>query len=132
MIITDEIKNKIARLAEKHTLTLVVLFGSQATGRVHSSSDIDIAVLGNHKIDRLSIGAELEELFERNDLEVVDLSMASPTLMYVIVEDGILLYETQEDYFFDWKMHAIRTWMETSWLRRMRDKKMLEGVPVLT
>ena len=37
---------KIAEIAEKKKLSLVILYGSQATGKVRNDSDIDIAALG--------------------------------------------------------------------------------------
>ena len=126
MIITDEIKRRIRRLAKKHRLSLVVLFGSQATGRTHAKSDVDIAVLGKGKIDRLQIGVDLDKVFGRDDVEIVDLGTASPTLMYVMVEDGQTLYEKTHGTFFVWKLYAIRTWLETAWLRVMRDKKLIQ------
>ena len=47
-------KDAIAEIAKKNNLNFVVLFGSQATGRVHEKSDIDIAVLGSKEVDRVN------------------------------------------------------------------------------
>ena len=42
----EKIKPEIAKVAQKHNLALVILYGSQATGKARDGSDVDIAVLG--------------------------------------------------------------------------------------
>lgn len=127
------VREKIAEIAKKHTLKLVVLFGSQATGVIHEKSDIDVALIGNGPIDfniKLKLADDFSALFQREDVEVVDLETASPTLMHVVVSDGKLLYESESDNFLKWKLYAIRVWMETAWLRNLRNKKLLEWANV--
>ncbi len=46
----EKIKLEVAKVAEKHDLKLMVLYGSQATGKAKEKSDIDIAVLGKKSI----------------------------------------------------------------------------------
>lgn len=127
----EKIKPEIKKLAEKHQLLAVALFGSQATGALHQKSDIDIAILGKDQIgfdEKIKISSELSEIFKRDDVEVVDIdpNSASPTLMYAVVRDGKLLYEREAGDFLRWKLYAIKMWMETDWLRELRDKKLIE------
>lgn len=117
---------EIARVAAKHNLEFVVLFGSQATGKTHSGSDIDIAVISRDKVNTPRLMSELSEIFRFENVQVVDLGSASPTLMYAVVKDGKPLYEKTSESFFTWKIYAIKIWMETSWLRKLRDKKIRE------
>lgn len=126
MINIDAIKPDIKNLAEKHGLSLVVLFGSQATGALHPKSDVDIAVLSKGHIDMLALTGDFYKLLQREDVEVVNLGTASPTLMYVVVRDGKLLCENEVGAFLRWKLYAIWVWLDTAWLRRLRDQKMLE------
>ncbi|MEK7208104.1 MAG: nucleotidyltransferase domain-containing protein [Patescibacteria group bacterium] len=122
-------KEAIAEIAKKHGLNLVVLFGSQATGRAYSKSDVDVAILARQPIRleaQIKVGAELSNAFKRDDVELVDLADASPTLMRVVVEDGRALYERESDTFFNWKLRALTEWRETAWLRDLRNKKLLE------
>jgi len=118
--------SQIASLAIKHNLDFVVLFGSRARGNTHAKSDIDIAVISRVKIDKTQISIELDNIFKREDTEVINLASVNPTLMYVVVKDGKLLYEKKQGDFFRWKLYAIKIWMETSWLRRLSDKKFVE------
>lgn len=126
MIDVNFVKPKIKKLAEKYGLSLVLLFGSQATGRSHPKSDVDIAVLSRHPINRARVAMDLDEIFERDDVEVVDLSIASPTLMHAVVKEGKSLYENELGAFFRWKLYAIKVWMETAWLRKLADRKARE------
>ena len=127
----EEIKSEIEQVAKKHQLLAVALFGSQATGALHQKSDVDIAVLGRGQIsfdEKMKISSELSEMFKREDVEVVDIApnSASPTLMYAVVRDGKLLYEREAGDFLRWKLYAIKMWMETKWLRELRDRKLIE------
>ncbi len=119
-------RQKIQALAEQYELTLVVLFGSQATGRTHVKSDVDIAVLSKKKLNLAKLMLEFSEVFQRDDVEVVNLGGASPTLMYVVVRDGQLLYENEPGVFLQWKLYAIWVWRDTAWLRQLRNKKLIE------
>lgn len=122
----DAIKPSIATIAEKYGLDFVVMYGSQATGRTHAESDVDIGVISRGRVDRFKLMSEMDQVFERDDVSVVDLSTASPTLMRAIVVDGKLLYEREPVLFLRWKFYAIRTWMETDWLRRLARKNLIE------
>ena len=123
---TDKIKPKIAAIAEKYGLDMVVLFGSQATGKTHPKSDVDIAVISEKPFDRFKILDDFWSLFKREDVQVVDLANASPTLMRAVVVDGKLLYEREQAMFLKWKYYAISVWMDTAWLREFGRKKLIE------
>lgn len=126
---SDKIKEKAKEIANKYGLSFITLFGSQATGRTNQKSDIDIAVIRKQPIsfdDRLKIIGDFSDAFKREDVEVVDLVSASPTLMYAVVRDGKLLYEEKENDFLNWKLYAIKIWMETAWLRDMSRKSLVD------
>lgn len=117
---------QISSLAEKHKLDFVVLFGSQARGNTHPKSDIDIAVISRVPIDRTKISMDFDEIFKRDDVEVVNLATASSTLAYAVIRDGKLLYEGEPRSFLRWKVYAIKIWMDTAWLRNLMNKKLLK------
>lgn len=123
MEITNEQKQNISELARKHGLSLVVLFGSQATGKTHPKSDVDIGVAKRRssvegaEVPIIEIESELVVILKRDDVEVVNIYNVSPTLMRSVVEEGKALYESSPDEFSEWKLYAIRVWMETNWLR---------------
>lgn len=121
----EAIKPEVARLAEKYGLDFVVLFGSQATGKTHAKSDVDIGVISRQGIDLSRLMMDMNMVFKRPDVEVVDLATASPTLMHAIVRDGQLLYEKSRGNWSNWKVYATKIWMETRWLRDWRDRRLL-------
>ncbi len=127
-MISEEIKSKIAELARKRDLSMVVLFGSQATGLIHRASDKDIAGLGKGRLNLYELVSDFSKIFNRDDVQVADIdpNSASPTLMHAVVRDGKLLYEREAGVFLRWKLYAIKMWMETAWLRNLRDKKLIE------
>ena len=88
---TEVLKSQIKELAEKHGLSLVVLFGSQATGATHPKSDVDIAVLGSVNFDRSKLLDDLGEIFQRDDIEIVNMAESSPTMMYVLIQGRQIL-----------------------------------------
>jgi predicted nucleotidyltransferase len=126
MLNTETAQLKIKSVAEKYGLSLAVLFGSQATGAVHPKSDVDIAVIGVKISDKLALGRDLETVFGRHDVELVDLGTATPTMMYAVVRDGKALYEKSSGTFLKWKLYAMWVWRDTAWLRRLRDRKLVE------
>ena len=125
----NKIKEKSKEIGRKYDLSFVALFGSHATGRARQDSDIDIAVIRKQPLsfdERLKIIGDFSDTLGREDVEVVDLASASPTLMYAVVRDGKLLYEEKENNFLNWKLYAMKIWMETAWLRDLSRKSLLD------
>lgn len=91
---------KLDNLRKKHNLSLILLHGSQATGRVHAKSDIDIAVLSEKdiKIDQLELIGDLSEIFNLEKLDITDLSRADPLLLYAVMEKSKLLSGSEKLY----------------------------------
>ena len=115
MHITTEIKQKIETLAEKHALTLVVLFGSQATGKTHPHSDVDIGVMGLRPIDfgdNYNLQLAFSNIFKRPDIEVVNLRNVSPLLLKRVADHGILLFEKEKGLFTKLKIRAFKLYVE--------------------
>lgn len=123
-MLTGEIKLKIVEIAKKYGFKLVVLFGSQATGRVHKKSDVDIGYLSERAIDYrelYDITLELSRIFNNPDIELVNLNNVSPELKKQVADQGIVLHEDNTVLFDLFKVRAHRAYMETKPLRRYRD-----------
>ena len=76
-------------------LVALWLFGSQATGRARSDSDVDLAALFVARPDVLAIvdaAADLEGLLHRS-VDLVDLSRASPALARQVLRSGRLILD---------------------------------------
>jgi predicted nucleotidyltransferase len=79
----------------------VYLFGSQAAGRAHRESDVDVGVLldwGSYpdrarRFDaRLKLSAHVGHAIGRNDVDIVILNDAPPHLARAIVSRGIRVF----------------------------------------
>jgi len=122
MEITEDQKQSIATLARKHGLSLVVLFGSQATGKTHKESDVDIGVIAGEHFDyreAYAVEGELAPILKRRDAEVVNLRRVSPLLLMRAVQKGKVLHEEHPGTLVRLKVAALRRYVETAPLRRM-------------
>lgn len=130
MDISNVISDNIAKLAEQYGLRLVLLFGSQATGLTHPRSDIDIGVMSHAPIDvmgsRTQLELDFQTIFGRADVEVVDLLTAPSLLQYEATQQGKVLYEIEPDVFNRFQIYAMKKYLETAPLRRIRDAALEE------
>lgn len=100
MKITAEQKKNIAKIAEKHGLKLVMIFGSRATGEASEKSDYDIAILSGEKnifddIHRFSrCLSEFAILFGTNEdkIDLTNFNKANILLRREIMSEGKLLF----------------------------------------
>jgi uncharacterized protein len=83
-IVLERLKNYHAR---------VYLFGSQATGKAHIYSDIDVAVLPLQKLP-ISIFSEIREDLEESDIvrtvDVIDLTETDESFRQRVEKEGVL------------------------------------------
>ena len=95
MTLSEEKKQKILGYIQKHLKGEepyeVLLFGSYATGKAHSKSDIDIAIKAQQKLS-LSKWQKLESALEESDIiekiDVVDFHRASEGFQKIILESA--------------------------------------------
>lgn len=91
-------------------LIALYLYGSILKGRLRGDSDIDIAMLADHRIapeERLRLIAEVEAIFGKllramgfsQDISVLDMRApyVSIELLYKIIIEGLCIYERSHD-----------------------------------
>jgi predicted nucleotidyltransferase len=103
---------KIAKIAKKFQLKLIVIFGSFASGKSRKDSDLDIAVLGSGAgvsfDDQISLTNELSLIFNKNvDLSV--LNRANPLLLFQASKNAVLIYGDKHD-FLKFKLYAFKSY----------------------
>ncbi|MBU0569548.1 nucleotidyltransferase domain-containing protein [Patescibacteria group bacterium] len=94
-------KHKLNAIRKKHNLSLVILHGSQAKGKTHSKSDLDIAVVKRDRdtnFDLLALICDLGKLFKSDRVDLVDVTNADPLLMYAVAKKSKLLSGEKKDY----------------------------------
>lgn len=117
------LSEKFTQLAHKRGLVLGVLFGSQATGRTHPRSDVDVGFVADRELGLYDIAGLQEELMTSTgqaDIEMVDLKNAPPLLLKKAAEEGILLYEREAGFFERFKIYGIKLYMEAQPLYQMQ------------
>jgi len=91
----NKIDADVTDLAKRLKLSLMYLYGSYASGKAFSLSDLDIAFLANKKFSsgqRLNFMDRLAEIFKEEAIDLVDLRNAPLTLIHRILKEGKCLY----------------------------------------
>lgn len=110
-----EIKLKIEKLTEKYGLSLVLLFGSRATGKIHAHSDFDVAYLSKKPLDLMDearLVCDLMPVFRSDKVDLVNLKKAPPLLMKRIFDQHQVLFCADKAQYFAYQMYALRRYIE--------------------
>jgi len=94
-------KISLKKLARKHKIKLILLFGSQADNKIHQTSDLDIGVLFEEKkINFKNISQvimDLGNIFPEQEIDVAIINHADPLFLKKILERYHLLYGKKSD-----------------------------------
>lgn len=111
----------------RHGVVLAYLYGSQARGEAGPLSDVDVAVgfaphvPPDERFRRtLELSAELGALLQRHDVSVVDVAVAPPLLRHRIYLDGRLLHCPDQREHIRFATRAVRDYVDTEPLRRIK------------
>ncbi|MBI4173147.1 MAG: nucleotidyltransferase domain-containing protein [Candidatus Aenigmarchaeota archaeon] len=129
MLRTD--RKKMAQLAAKFGVEMLVLFGSQARGDAHKSSDVDIAYLapGGLSLRReAQLAAALSHACHAKDIDLVPLRHMQPLLAYQVAKSGKVLYEGRRSLFNSFSLYAIKLYHESRPLMAMREERLRQRV----
>lgn len=94
--IPEDLYKRITDFAMKHgQIVAIYVFGSIATGRDRTGSDIDIAIMVRDSIggmERVQLETSLSNLL-RKDVDLIIFGDATPLLRHQILNDGYLVFE---------------------------------------
>ena len=102
-LIMDKLKSEeVMNFLNKDNISTMLTFGSFNNDNFSEESDIDIAIIGKHKIDLeeiLEIELFLGRLIKR-EIDVIDLKSRSLNLFLKInvLNDGIVIYSNDDNY----------------------------------
>lgn len=94
---TEEgIRETVAATLADHPVAVGFLFGSRARGDPHDGSDVDVAVAfddgargaATRLEAQLALGADLALALGTDDVDVIDLRTASPSVVRAVFRDG--------------------------------------------
>jgi predicted nucleotidyltransferase len=111
-------REKVERLSQCYGLDLVVVFGSQASGRARPGSDVDVAVRmvrrdWDNPEGELDLVGDLVSAFGGNgDVDVAFLNGASPLLLFEVARTGIPVYQRKPTTFLEFQSYAARRYYD--------------------
>lgn len=91
----DTLEDHIKNMCLRHKILLLYIYGSYAHNRAGTLSDLDIAYLKQKNKTLQSVGLLLEELqdiFEEEAIDLVDLQKVPITLIHRIFKEGRCIY----------------------------------------
>lgn len=108
--LSTEQLQKVVNWCHIQPVLLCVLFGSQATGKVHAQSDVDLAFWPSQPLPaRLKLRwlCELEELLAQEVNLIMITPALNPVLGFEIQRDGRLLFEREPGL---WQHRRAQLW----------------------
>ena len=128
---------KITEIVEKtfskeKAVLFCYLFGSTASAKTISTSDIDIAIYLDEKKckdffeKRLELIAKLSKELKK-DVDVVILNTAPPLLKYVVLKEGKLIFERDESKKIDFELRSINEYFDFKPILDMYNKHLLSS-----
>lgn len=118
--ISEKQKEKIARICRSFGVKILLLFGSQISGKIHKESDFDLAFVGGRPFDfeeTARLNAELQSIFGEARVETVDILKTSPLLKKRIFDDHAVLYLDNKFLYYSLASYASKSYLETKFLR---------------
>src|SRR3989338_10962993 len=120
MIALDEIREKLlGELANKYELRLVILFGSQVSGRTHQESDYDIAYLSNRELSIEEEGHFILSLMpilrvkDERLVNLINVRTSGPLMLHSITNKGRVLFEQKPSLFLSLKLYAWKIFIDS-------------------
>ncbi len=115
-------ERKIKEIAEKHELKLLLLFGSQASGKTHPMSDFDFGYIGKKEMsyfEKGNLDIDLSRLAKK-EAEAVDLKNAGPLLLKEIVKNNQVIFEENGAYS-DFFSRAVRIYFDAKPIFKLQE-----------
>ncbi|HZJ84692.1 MAG TPA: nucleotidyltransferase domain-containing protein [Syntrophomonadaceae bacterium] len=112
------------RIIKKYKIILLVTFGSYNTGKFTINSDIDIAFKSQNPLsmqEKIELIGELADYFKWDKIDLVDVDIVNPLLLYEIACDGKVMYE-EHNSFLKFKLYASSRYADTRHLRIARKR----------
>jgi predicted nucleotidyltransferase len=109
-LIEREAMEQLADWCRRHSVRWCVLFGSQATGKVHAATDVDLAIWPGRPrtpADKLRWICELSDLLQQEVNLLFVSADLDPVLGFELVRDGRLIFEQAAGL---WEHHRAQLW----------------------
>jgi len=125
MTISEDKKAKIDNIAREYGLKLVLLFGSEASGKAHPGSDVDIAVMFQDSAtvkDRFfDLIADMHGIFPEREVDMGLINEADPLFLKKILENCELI-SGEPRVLAQLRMYAFRRYVDHKRFLRMEEQ----------
>lgn len=119
-------KEEILEIVKKYNgIRLLILFGSRARNEMTADSDWDFAYVGDPLFDSDAFYLDLVLLLRTEKIDLVNLAKANGLLRFRIARDGVLFYQTAEEYERFW-CDAVHFWCDAGPLIRVEYEGFLQ------
>lgn len=111
---------RLRQICNRFKLSLVVLFGSELSGKKGLDSDVDIAILADNAAKDVNADYELNllheftKLLQTSKLDLVMLNFADPLLRFNVMQEGMALFEKEKGDFEHFKLLAIKQHLDAA------------------
>ncbi len=106
---------RLADLARRHGIEVLVQFGSTVSGKTHPRSDVDLGVLVERVPQSLedygALIGDLQALFPDREVDVAFINRADPLFLKKILDECRLLYGATRR-FHELRMYAFRRYQD--------------------
>lgn len=116
-------------------VVLAYLFGSQAGGRIHPRSDVDVAVLLDEGLSaeeqgrwQIELICRLMDAWRTDDIDLVVLNRAPAFLRHQVIKARHPLYVRDEARRVQFEVQAMRDWFDWQPYRKRLDRAMLQSI----
>lgn len=111
-------KKLLAKIAQKYSLELILLFGSRVLKKIHKKSDYDIGYLSRKHLSIRKEGKLILDLapllkIPLEKIELISLKNLSPLFLREIFTNSKVLYAKDETIFDNYKIYALRLFEES-------------------
>lgn len=116
-------QKEITNIADKYNLELIILFGSQVSGKKNPESDFDVAYKTDKKLsgkELINLNCNFIDLFNNDKIDMLDLKKVDPLLLFEIAQNSQLIYGSKIDYF-QFKAVAFKKYVDAQSLFELED-----------
>lgn len=121
---------------KKLGISVIYLYGSQATGLANPASDVDIGIVfanpEKYKNKTMNTYSKLysvfSDIFPGKEVDIVLLQFASPTLQFKAVSGGVVIYEEPERNNFQYKEAVVKKYADVKYFLDLRAQQVLNRI----
>jgi len=119
--------SELEQLAKKYGITLLLLFGSTVKGQTHKESDADVAYLSKKPLtlrEESEMSVALQPILKNRTIDLVNIRMAPPLLLYAITDHGKILYQSDPLVFYELRAYAFKRYIEAEPLFELKKQRL--------